>query len=664
MTTAAADEGMWLLNDPPHAKLQERYGFDLTDPFLQRAMHASVRFNNGGSGGFVSPDGLIVTNHHIGADSLQKLTRPGRDLIADGYLAKTRADELKCPDLELNVLQSIEDVTDRVKAAVKPGQSAAEAAAARRAVLSAIEKESLDSTGLRSDVVTLYQGGVYHLYRYQKYTDVRLVFAPESAAAAFGGDVDNFEYPRFGFDVCFFRAYQNDKPVNPSHYFPWSKTGVAEGDLVFVTGHPGTTNRLETVARLKYRRDFGHPYQLARLRAMESALIQFSETGPDARRVAATDLHRVANARKVISGQFQALLDPAVMARKEQEENALRSADPKPWEAIEKTQSLLRSRERQMALLERGEAFSSELFAAARHLVRLAAELPKPSGDRLREYRTSNLDSLKFQLFSPAPIDPTLEVAKLSASLTFLAEALGDRATIEIVLAGKTPRVRAAELVAGCKLFDVAERKRIFDAGPAAIDQSADTMIQLARTIDPAAREVRKFIEEQVDEPERQAYSRIAEIRFEKFGRTIAPDATFTLRLAFGRVSGYDEDGVARPYQTTVAGLFQRAGKMGGREPFVLADRWKAAQSKLDPTTPMNFVSTADTIGGNSGSPVVNRDGELVGINFDRNRPGLVRNFVYSDVQARHIAVHGGGVVAALKTVYGANDLARELVGQ
>lgn len=659
-----ADEGMWLLNDTPRERLKSQYGFDLTEAWIQRAMHASVRFNNGGSGGFVSPNGLIVTNHHIGADALQKLSTPQRDLLKDGFLANSRSDELKGHDLELNVLQSIEDVTAAVEAAVTATMNPSEAAAARRAVMSKIEKESLDKTGLRSDVVTLYQGAVYHLYRYKKYTDVRLVFAPESAVASFGGDVDNFEFPRFGFDVCFFRAYENNAPAKVEHYFKWSKEAPKEGDLVFVTGHPGTTNRLETVAKLLDRRDFGHPYALARVRALEAALLQFSESGPDERRVAATDLHRVANGRKAIAGQFQGLLNSRVLDQKRNEENELKAKSPSTldaWTKIEEIQINFQSFAKHYFLIERGDAFFSETFVMARHLVRLADEVPKPNGDRLREYRDSNLDSLKLQLFSTAPIDVKLETAKLTASLTFLAEQLGgNHPMVKAVLEGKPPIQRATDLVAGTSLFDVEKRKALYgDAN--ALASSNDAMIRLAKTIDADSRAIRKRFESEVEEPERQAYAAIAKARFAAFGRSIPPDATFTLRLACGKVQGYEVDGQSIRFHTTLSGVFDRATKMGNREPFLLPQRWLDRKSQLDLSTPLDFVSTADTIGGNSGSPVLNRDGELVGINFDRNRPGLVRNFVYTDVQARHIAVHGAAVVEALKKVYDANELVNEL---
>lgn len=662
-----ADEGMWLLNTPPRTLLKKKHNFELTDAWLEHAQKSSIRFNNGGSGSFVSAQGLIVTNHHIGADTLVKLSRKNRDLLKEGFLAKTHTEELKCPDLELNVLVEIEDVTEKVNAAAKPEMKPEQAGAARRAIQAKLEQESLDKTGLRSDVVTLYHGALYHLYRYKKYTDIRLVFAPEAAIASFGGDVDNFEFPRWNLDVCFFRAYEKGKQAQVEHFLKWSATGPKEGDLVFVTGHPGTTNRLETLAKLVHRRDDFHPYSLARLRAMEAALHQFGETSPLNAARSASDHHRYANARKAFSGQYQGLLDAAILKRKAEEETALRRAYEKPgkeseldpWEQIEQAQKKLAEFEKAYLLLERGDGFASELFVIARHLLRMEEELKKPSGTRLREYRDSNLDSLKLQLFSPAPIHDDLEKAKLAASLTFLAENLGGtHPIVQRVLDGKPPTVRAAELVAGSILTTVVGRQRVQVAGMA---NSKDAMVRLAQAIDAESRQLRKRFESDIEEVERQAYARIAQVRFNLLGKDVAPDATFTLRIAFGVVKSYEAEGTPVQFHTTFAGLFERATAQGRRAPFLLPERWEAGKRKLDLDTPFNFVSTADTIGGNSGSPVLNRAGELVGINFDRNRHGLVRNFVYTEERARHISVHSAGVLEALRKIYSATNLLQEL---
>ncbi len=677
--TARSDEGMWLLNEPPRELLKEKYGFDLTADWLEHARLASIRFNNGGSGSFVSADALIITNHHVGADSIQKLSNPNRNLLRDGYCAKTPGDELKCPDLELNVLQEIIDVTKEVNAAVKPDLTPAQAFAARRAIMSAIEKESLDKTGLRSDVVTLYQGGAYHLYRYKKYTDIRLVFAPEQAIASFGGDVDNFEFPRFNLDFSLFRAYENDKPARLKHWLKFSEAGPADGDLVFVTGHPGTTNRLETYDKLKHRRDVTLPYTLTRLRAMEAATLQYSERGPEQRREAATVLHSYANSRKAFSGQYQGLLDPQLMTVKRLDEQLLleeirkQSSDGKNdaavyQKAIERIAAVQKSYaefEKEYSLIEFGQAFASDLFAIARHIVRLTSETTKPNADRLREYRESNLESLKFQLFSPAPIYPNLERVRLQQSLSFMTEQLGSEHPLVVkILSGKSPAKLVDESIGGTKLADPAERKKLVEGGAKAVDDCRDPLIVYARSIDGEARKLRKRFEEEVEEPERQAYGELAKLRFKALGRGVAPDATFTLRLAFGVVKGYRADGVDLRYCTTFGECFERAQAQGFREPFDLPARWKDGKAKLDLATPFNFVSTADTIGGNSGSPILNRAGEFVGINFDRNRHGLVRNFVYTEEQARHISVHSKGILEALRKLYDCPELVKELAGK
>jgi hypothetical protein len=669
-----ADEGMWLFNRPPRKLLQEKYGFDPTDKWLEHVQKSSVRFNSGGSGSFVSADGLVLTNHHVGLSTLQKLSSKGKDYVKDGFHAKSRSDEVKAVDLELNVLMNIEDVTKQVKAAVKDNLSPAEAFKARRAVIARIEKESLDKTGLRSNVITLYQGGEYHLYRFKRYTDVRLVFAPEQQIAFFGGDPDNFEYPRYDLDICLFRVYENDRPLRPEHYFKWSKAGATDKELVFVSGHPGHTDRLNTVAELEYLRDKGFPYLLQRLYRLEVMLGAWSERSDENKRKAKNLYFGVQNSRKARDGGLAGLQDPALMAEKKEAERKLRKAvemNPElkgaadAWERIEKAMKVRAAHMRDYTVLEGAGGFQSTLFNIARTLVRAAEERPKDNSKRLEEFTDSNKASLELQLFSKEPLYDDFEQVKLANSLTWLAEQLGeDHELVRKVLNGKSPRERAAELIAGTRLKDVAVRRELYDGGEKAVGASTDAMIALAKLVDPAARAVRKVFEDQVDEVKRQAYDQIAKAKFAVEGTTTYPDATFTLRLAFGQVKGYEEDGKPVPYETTFAGLYERSKEHRNKFPFNLPKRWVERKDKLNLKTPFNFVLTADIIGGNSGSPVINKDAEVVGLIFDGNIQSLVLDFAYTDKVSRAVAVHSQGIVEALRKVYDANELADELTGQ
>ena len=670
---AMSDEGMWLYNDPPRQLLKDRYGFEPTDAWLEHLQKSSVRFNSGGSGSFVSADGLIISNHHVGADALQKFSDEKHNYLRDGFYAKTRAGEKRCLDLELNVLMSIEDVTSRVNAAVKPEMKAEVAFAARRAVMAEIEKESLEKTGLRSDVVTLYQGGKYHLYRFKKYTDVRLVFAPEQQIAFFGGDPDNFEYPRYDLDICLFRAYENDRPAQIEHYLKWSTEGVREGDLVFVSGHPGNTSRQLTMTELEYLRDRQFPYTLQRLYDLEVTLLAYSARSEENGRRARDYLFGVQNSRKAREGMFAGLLDPANMAKKQTDEQQLRTAAAQSpqakevlpaWDRIAAAQKIIAQNALRYRLLETGHGFNSTLFDIAHTIARAVEEKPKPNGERLREFRDSNLESLEFQLFSPEPLYDDFEQLKLADSLTWLVEQLGDSdPLVQKILAGKSPRDRASELVRGTKLKDVELRKKLYAGTPADVDAAHDPMIELAKLIDPEAREIRKIVEAQ-DEIKQQAHAKITQTRLALEKTTPYPDATFTLRLAFGTVKGYEENGRSIPFQTTFAGLYERAVEHHYQPPFDLPQRWLNRKSRLDLNTPVNFVSTADIIGGNSGSPTVNRQGEFVGIIFDGNIQSLVLDFVYTEVQARALSVNSQAIVEALRKVYNAGPLANELLGK
>ncbi len=668
-----SDEGMWLFNNPPTKILKERYGFEPTKEWLEHLQKSSVRFNSGGSGSFVSANGLVMTNHHVAADMLQKISTKEIDYLKTGFHAKNRSEEIKAKDLELNVLISIEDVTSQVNAAVTETMSPAEAFAARRKVMAEIEKASLEKTGLRSDVVTLYQGGAYHLYRFKKYTDVRLVFAPEKDIAFFGGDPDNFEYPRYDLDICFFRVYENDQPAKVEHYLKWSPEGCKDGELVFVSGHPGRTSRMYTVAHLEYLRDYSMPFILNYLRRMEVLLKTYGDRSDENMRQAQEDLFGIQNSRKARLGGLAGLQDPVLLKHKRAAEEHLRKMvanDPKmqaefgsAWDDVAKTLQTAKDIAKEFSLLERGMAFQSEQFSIARTLVRYADERNKPSAERLREFRDSNLESLKFSLFSEAPIYDELEIIKLSDSLSMLMEMMPQSELVQKILDGKSPKARAVELVRHSKLKDVAERKRLFDGGAAAIDASNDPMIKLAKLVDEEARKVRKQYEVNVEEPQRQAYAKIAKAHFAVYGDKVYPDATFTLRLAFGQVKGYEEDGQFVPPMTTMGGTYDHSAKHGGKEPFKLPQRWMDRKDALNAKTPFNFVSTADIIGGNSGSPVVNKAGEVVGIIFDGNIQSLVLDYAFTDTQARAVSVHSAAIIEALRKVYEANDLVQELTG-
>jgi len=665
-----ADEGMWLFNDPPRKLLQERYQFEVTDAWLEHVQKSSVRFNSGGSGSFVSEDGLIMSNHHVGADALQKLSDQQHDYLRNGFQARTFDQERRCTDLELNVLMSIEDVTARVNSAVKSGLSDEAAFKARRAVIAAIEKESQDKTGLRSDVVTLYQGGRYHLYRFKRYTDVRLVFAPEQQIAFFGGDPDNFEYPRYDLDICFFRAYENGKPAKVQHFLKWSERGTSENDLVFVSGHPGHTSRLLTVVELEYLRDFQLPKRLSRLFRGEVILLSYSGRSQENARRARDDLFGAQNSRKALKGELAGLLNPKLMEKKVDAEKKLRQAvaardDLKEalpaWDRIAAAQKVLGENASAFNLLEGAAGFRSQLFSIARTLVRAADEKPKPNGERLREFTESSLPSLELQLFSEKPIYDDLEELELADSLTYLAEEMGaTNKLVELILAGQSPQERAATLVKGTKVKDVGFRKKLYEGGAAAVAASTDEMIDLARLIDPDARAVRKIVETQ-GEAKQQAHAQIAKARFAIEGTSNYPDATFTLRLAFGNVKGYEEGGKPIPSHTTIAGLYTRAAEQEYRPPFDLPKTWLDRKHRLDLKTPLNFVSTADIIGGNSGSPTIDRKGELVGIIFDGNIQSLVLDFLYTDEQARALSVDSRGILESLRKVYDAKALASEL---
>ncbi|HEX8493532.1 MAG TPA: S46 family peptidase [Pyrinomonadaceae bacterium] len=669
---ALADEGMWPFNNVPRAEIKRKYGFDVTDAWLKKVQMASVRFNNGGSGSFVSPNGLVLTNYHIVEDIVGEVSTPQKDLAKDGFVARTRAEEIKAPSLELNVLMSIEDVTDRVNKAVKEGTPDAEAFAARRAEITAIEAESLKTTNLRSDVVTLYQGGQYNLYRYKKYTDVRLVFVPEFQAAFFGGDPDNFNYPRFNIDMALVRVYENNEPVRVENYFKWSKSGAKEGELVFVTGHPGSTSRLNTVAHLEELRETSIPLLIRLLERREAMLKKYMTMGEEQTRRAQNELNSIQNSLKVYRGQMAGLQDKALIERKNREEQALRKSIASKaerqkmygdaWDAIAKAHKGLPSYIKERRIFDQAGGFNTVLFNFARTLVRLAAENEKEDTARLPEFTKARRASLELALYSPAPIYDDFEKLKLADSLEFMVETLGaNHELVKRVLNGKTPEARASELIDGTKLKDPAFRKELAAGGRQAIESSTDPMIVLARSIDKEARDLRKRYEDEVVGVERSSYGKIARALFETEGTKLYPDATFTLRLSYGAVKGYTENGQKLEPFTTIGGLYERSTKFNQKFPYNLPPRWMEKKSAVNLKTPYNFVSTNDIIGGNSGSPTINKDAELVGLIFDGNIQSLVGNFIFDESVNRAISVDSRGMLEVLRNIFGANEIADEL---
>jgi Peptidase S46 len=667
-----ADEGMWPLDSVPKAQIKQRYGFEPGDALLEHLRLASVRFNNGGSGSFVSPDGLVMTNHHIAADCVQKLSSQAQDYQGRGFIAANRNQEGKCPDLELNVLTAIEDVTQKVNQEIRPEMNASQSFASQRAAMSALEKQCAAATGLRCDVVTLYQGGVFSLYKYKTYTDVRVVFAPEFDAAFFGGDPDNFTYPRYNFDAAFVRVYENGAPVSHSHFLKWSRGGPKEKELIFVTGHPGATSRINTMARLEYLRDQAYPFTLEHLQRRLGALQRFSAQAGENARIARDEIQSVQNNLKAIGGQLEGLRDRSLMRRKQAAESELRQSvakDPvkkaaygQAWDEIAKAQAELAQFYRERALLDSAVAFDSRLFEIARNLVRFAAEKRKPNGERLREYSDARLPSLELDLFSPAPIHESLEKAALASSLAFLLEELGpDHKAVRAALEGRNPQQLADELVSQTRLKDVPVRRQLAEGGWQAVLSSSDPMIQLALRVDEDARAARKRYEDRVQGVDRVNYALIAKALFSLRGRSVYPDATFTLRLSYGQALGYSEQGRSAPWFTRLAGLFERSSQFGHKPPYQLPQRWTDGRSRLNLSKPLNFVLTADITGGNSGSPAVNRAGEVVGLIFDGNIHSLAWTFQYDDQLGRAIAVHSEGIVEVLKNIYQATGLLAEL---
>lgn len=674
--TARADEGMWTLDNFPSTAVRQKYGVDINDAWLRHVQRSVTRQESGCTGSFISASGLVLTNHHCVMKCLSELSSPQQNLVEKGYSARTRTEERKCPTEIISVLVAQENITDRINTVTRD-LPAAKANDARKQELSKLEAactaaslRDKHSGPLACESVTLYQGGQYFLYKYKRYNDVRMVFAPEDAIAAFGGDPDNFNFPRWSLDFSLLRVYENGKPATPLDHLQWRNEGPAADEAVFVAGHPGSTNRLYTLSQLKFLRDTSVPAYLIRNSELRGRLIQWSKTGEEPNRIVQDSLLSYENSLKVYRGFQNALLDDALFEQKTRQEMELRSrviADAQlnpvvgsAWADIERAEDRYREIYDRYLYVEGGVGFNSKLFNYARQLVRGATERGKPNEQRLREYADSNLPKIASGLLATTPVYPDFERVTLSFSLDKLREALGpDDQLIHTLLSDESPESLAASLVNGSQLADPAVRKALWDGGEAAIAASSDPMIKLARQIDPDARAVRKIYEDEVQASIATGQEKIARARFAMYGTNTYPDATFTLRVSYGAVKGWQEKGADVAPFTKLSRLYERTT---GKLPFALPKAWLDARDKLDPDLPFNYVTTNDIVGGNSGSPLVDGQGRLVGLAFDGNIHSIAGSFWYDERDNRTVAVHPKIITSALRDVYGAKSLADEIM--
>jgi hypothetical protein len=666
-----ADEGMWTFDDLPLRQLQERYGFAPDPGWVEHLQRAAINFG-GGSGAFVSPDGLALTNHHVALGQLAKLSSPGHDYVRDGFFARSRAEELPCPDLELKVLVSSTEVTARVLGAVDSTAADREQGLQRRAAVARIEQEA-SGGGLRGEIVELFHGGEYWLYVYKTYKDVRLVCAPEEQAAFFGGDLDNFCYPRHDLDFAFFRVYEDGQPVRPQHWFRWSREGAREGDLVFVVGNPGSTRRQNTVVQLEDERGLDLPLRIRFAEQRLAAWRDYAARGPEQARQTRDRIRGLENNLKRQRAFLEVLSAPGVMQARRDAEADLRQRIGSSqaasrlailtWERI--AGAMKESARRHREYVARDFGRSSRLFDLANGLVRYTAEVGKPNEQRFKEYRDAKLESERFRLFSRAPIYPEMEEMILGVLLQQCLDELGPGDPfVQVALGGRGPQEVARALVAGTKLGDPAVRKALVAGGPRAVAASKDPLLVWARKLDAPYRELRAWHENEVENVESLDGGRIAQARFLLEGHALSPDATGSLRLSYGKVAGYPQLSTVVPWVTTFHGLFDRSLSFGGAPPFDLPARFTARERDLDLATPLDFVCTADIIGGNSGSAVLNRRGEYVGLVFDGNVQSFAWDYYYTDEQARCVAVDSRGLIEALRKVYDMGALADEVEGK
>lgn len=668
ITAAHADEGMWTFHGFPFEKANATLKTRLDQAWLDRVRLSTVRLSNC-TGSFVSGSGLILTNHHCVESCLAQLSSKEKSLVDDGFLAARPGDEKKCQTQIADVLVGMDDVTAKVAAATagKDDQAANEA---RKAALTQLEADCEKSSRRKCQAVTLYEGGQYWMYQYQRYTDVRIVFAPEGAIAAFGGDPDNFQFPRWCLDMGILRIYDGKgMPVKTPNHLKINFAGPEVGEPVFVSGHPGSTDRQLTVAQLEAQRNYELPNWLLRYSELRGRFIQFSSESAQNARITADQLNGIENSIKVRRKQLDALHEDALFARKRAEQatlerqvaadESLRASIGDPWADIEHTGTARASLYLPVTFIENGAGFQGSLMAYARALVRGAEERGKPNAERFREYTDAALPRIAQQLGAAVPVYPELEVLRLTFGFERMREWLGpDHPLVRQLLAKESPAGLARRLVAGTRLADPDARKALWEGGSSAIAAADDPMIQLARAIEPEARRLRKQYEDQVEAPTELASEKIAKARFAVLGTSVYPDATFTLRLNWGTVGAWIENGKAVEPFTHLSRLFERAT---GAEPFRVPDSWLAVKDKLDMATPFNLATNNDIVGGNSGSPLISAKGELVGLLFDGNIHSISGSYWFDTEKNRAVAVHPAIIKEALAKVYGATALLSEL---
>ena len=661
LAAANADEGMWTFDAFPAAKMRADYGWAPDQAWLDRVRGAAVRLTGGCSASFVSDAGLILTNHHCVASCLQDLSTGSNDVLKNGYVAKTRSEEKLCPGQQAEVVTAIRDVTANIKAAIGASTGLA-SVKARNAAIAKIESDSCpDTATTRCQVVSLYGGGQYKLYTYRKYSDVRIVWAPESRAPQFGGDPDNFNFPRYSLDASFLRAYENGQPVTTPQHLKWAARPPVEGEATFVVGNPGSTQRLLTGEQLAFAQQVSAPLNVALFSELRGRLISAMEQSPARAREGKEELDGVENSLKVYIGRVKAFNDPVFMSKIAAAEADLRAksaANPAigdPWGDVAKAMAAYR----ELYLPARFLTPQDDLYGYAATLVRAAEERTKPNSERLPGYSDSALPLVAKTLLDARPITPWLDQLVLEWSLSKAREYLGaDDPDTKLLLGKESPEGLAKRLVTGTRLADPAFRKQLWEGGKAAIDASTDPMIVLARKLDPRVRELQAQLDERYDAPVTAARARIADARFAAYGDTLYPDATFTLRISYGKVLGWTERGRPVPYQTLLGGTFDRAT---GSDPFDLPRAFLANRARLDPRTTYDFVTTNDIIGGNSGSPVIDRSGSVIGAAFDGNIHSLAGNYGYDGSLNRTVVVSTDAIQEALEKIYPAPALVAEL---